>query len=611
MCGIIGISGKKPVSSRLLSGLGRLEYRGYDSAGIALPGDGAIARRRATGKLANLQAAFDENPCEGTCGIGHTRWATHGGATHNNAHPHATERVALVHNGIIENFPELRQELRDVTLTSETDTEIVVHLIDAELARGKSPEAAMQTVLPRLQGAFALVVAFRDHPDLLIAARRGSPLALGVENGEGFVGSDAIALAGLSRDITYLENGDRAVVRRDLIRIYDADNTPVTRPTVANTVQPGSLDKGRHPHAMRKEIFEQPRAIGDTLHALIDPVGLTIDGASAPVTMDTRPPIIQFSACGTAYYATLVAGYWFEEFCAIPVRHEIASELRYRSLACPKGSLGIFVSQSGETMDTIEAMRHWKTLGGISTAIVNVDTSSLAREADHSLRTLAGPEVSVASTKAFTTQLTALLCLSVWMGQQSGQMTSAQVGQITRDMLELPGKLVETLGLIGDYRRIARERLSQAKGVFFLGRGLNYPIALEGALKLKEITYMHADGYPTGEMKHGPLALVTPDVPCVCIAPSDRWFEKNLNNIREIAARGGQVILLTDSEGAKRAADHEIGDATEVIVHPTIPECLAPIVYALPVQLLAYETAGALGREIDKPRNLAKSVTVE
>ena len=611
MCGIIGICGHKPVAERLIAGLQRLEYRGYDSAGIAVITDQGLQRLRAAGKLDNLRQNYTSTPIEGHAGIGHTRWATHGGAEEHNAHPHGTSAVTLVHNGIIENFHELKATLPDVTWSSETDTEVVVHLLEAELKAGAEPKTAMIRVLPKLAGAFALVVCFRDWPETLIAARQGSPLAIGQQDGESFIGSDAVALSGLTEQICYLENGDWAVLTPDAIQIFDDSNKAVCRDFVPNTVQIAALGKGNYPHAMLKEIHEQPGVIGDTLHSLIDPKTLMINWSDYPKSQYLRTPLIQFTACGTAYYATLVAGYWFEQLCRIPVRHEMASEMRYRDIVCPQNSLGIFVSQSGETMDTMEAMRHWHEIGGQSTAIVNVPSSSLAREAHHTISTLAGPEIGVASTKAFTTQLTALYCLAIWMAEQTQCISPQQAQNRVADLLDLSGKLVQTLGLSEDYKTIAREMLAPASGVFFLGRGLNYPIALEGALKLKEITYMHAEGYPAGEMKHGPIALVSPELPVIVIAPSDRWFGKTFSNIQEVAARGGNLIMLTDAAGAQTIQAHDLQERVRCITLPDVPESLSPILYSLPVQMLAYETALCLGRNIDQPRNLAKSVTVE
>ena len=611
MCGIIGICGQKPVAERVIEGLQRLEYRGYDSAGIAIINDQALQRVRAAGKLEKLRQSYTSTPIDGHIGIGHTRWATHGGAEEHNAHPHGTAAVALVHNGIIENFHELKATLNDVVWTSETDTEVVVHLLEAELSSGASPEDAMMRVLPKLDGAFALVVCFRDYPDTLIAARQGSPLAIGAKCGESFVGSDAVALSGLADQICYLENGDWVVLKPESIQVFNAENIAVQREFVPNTVQIAGLGKGNYPHAMLKEMHEQPSVIGDTLHSLIDPKTLMINWSDYPQSQYLRTPLIQFAACGTAYYATLVAGYWFEQLCRIPVRHEIASEMRYRDIVCPQNSLGIFVSQSGETMDTMEAMRYWQKLGGQTTAIVNVPSSSLAREAHHTISTLAGPEIGVASSKAFTTQLTALHCLAIWMAEQTGSITKAQAQNMVRDLLDLSGKLVAALGLTKRYKAIAKEVLAPASGVFFLGRGLNYPIALEGALKLKEITYMHAEGYPAGEMKHGPIALVSPELPVIFIAPSDRWFSKTFSNIQEVASREGNLIVLTDQAGQDAIKEHGLAHKVRCIILPDVPEALSPILYALPVQMLAYETAVCLGRNIDQPRNLAKSVTVE
>lgn len=611
MCGILGICGHAPVASRLIAGLARLEYRGYDSAGIAVLQNDELLRVRASGKLDNLRGAHDKQPIDGATGIAHTRWATHGEATVNNAHPHGTDRVALVHNGIIENFHELKSNLHDVDWKSETDTEVVVHLIESALDEDLSPEDAIKSVLPHLHGAFALAITFRDYPDTLIAARQGSPLAVGQQAGESFIGSDAVALSGLCREVCFLENGDWAVLRPGEIHIHDRHHQRVKREFHTHTISDKGLSQGNYPHMMLKEIFEQPGVIGDTLHSLIDPQTLLINCDDYPRQQYRDCEFLQFTACGTAYFTTLVAGYWFEQLCKIPVRHEMASEMRYRNIVCPRGSLGIFVSQSGETMDTMEAMRHWQEIGGKTTAIVNVPTSSLAREAKHCITTLAGPEIGVASTKAFTTQLTALYCLAVWMALEKGKITEKAAKSMTTELLELSSKLVEALALVEDYRAIAKNTLSKASGVFFLGRGLCYPIALEGALKLKEITYMHAEGYAAGEMKHGPIALVSPELPVVILAPRDRWFAKTFSNAQEIAARGGVIIMLTDAQGAETVAKHGLEDKVQTIVLPEVSEALTPILYSLPIQMLAYETAAALGREIDQPRNLAKSVTVE
>ncbi|WP_066722408.1 glutamine--fructose-6-phosphate transaminase (isomerizing) [Sphingomonas pituitosa] len=607
MCGIVGIVGKEDVAERLFEGLKRLEYRGYDSAGIATDVDGKIERRRASGKLVNLGKELAAHPLPGTTGIAHTRWATHGGPTTNNAHPHATGEVALVHNGIIENFKALREELtaRGRTFTSETDTEVVAHLVSEKVEAGMAPADAVREVLPRLHGAFALAILFRQHPDLLIGARLGSPLVVGYGEGETYLGSDALALAPLTQRISYLEEGDWVVITRDGADIYDRDNNPVERPITISGVTGELISKGNHRHYMLKEIYEQPIVVAQTLRSYLQRMEekVTLPIPDFDLSAIKRVTIV---ACGTSYYAGMVAKYWFEQFARVPVDIDVASEFRYRAPVMEEGGLMIVISQSGETADTLAALRHARSEGQTIAAVVNVPTSSMAREADLLLPTHAGPEIGVASTKAFTCQLAVLAALAANLAKAKGRMDEAEERRIVRHLGEAPASLNAALAYDESIQAMAGV-IAAARDVLYLGRGTDYPLALEGALKLKEISYIHAEGYAAGEMKHGPIALIDDAVPVIVIAPSGPLFDKTVSNMQEVQARGGKVVLISDYDGIQAAGDGCIATITMPKVHPLI----APLVYAVPVQLLAYHVAVAKGTDVDQPRNLAKSVTVE
>ena len=607
MCGIVGIIGTAEVAPLLVEGLRRLEYRGYDSAGIATLIDGGIDRRRAEGKLDALVEQIAKHPIVGTTGIGHTRWATHGVPNEVNAHPHATDRVAVVHNGIIENFLELRAEMEAAgrTLASETDTEVIAHLITNYLEEGQDPTTATASALARLEGAFALGIVFAGHPELMIAARRGSPLAIGFGDEEMYIGSDAFALAPLSQRITYLEDGDWAVLNRNGVTIRDAASEVVERPIRETGVSGDLAEKGGYAHFMLKEIFEQPQVIGDTLHSFLAPAERTLTLPALGIDLATVPKIT-ISACGTAFYAALTAKYWLESIARIPVEVDIASELRYREAPLPAGGLAIFISQSGETADTLAALRYARAQGQHVLSIVNVPESTIARESDGVLQTVAGPEIGVASTKAFTTQLTVLACLAVVAARERGAIDHAREATLVDALTEVPARAAEVLNHDERIRELAAE-ISTARDVLFLGRGTSYPIALEGALKLKEISYIHAEGYAAGEMKHGPIALIDDGVPVIVIAPTDALFEKTASNMQEVIARGGRVIFISDTPGAAKLG----GLAAAAIALPEVDPFVAPILYAIPVQLLAYHTAVIKGTDVDQPRNLAKSVTVE
>jgi len=608
MCGIIGIIGGEPVAPLLIDALKRLEYRGYDSAGVATLEDGALVRRRAQGKLKNLEQKLAREPLEGLIGIGHTRWATHGRPTEINAHPHATERLAVVHNGIIENFAELRRELegKGVKFSTETDTEVVAHLVSEELKRGLSPLQAVMAALPRLRGAFALAFLFAGEDNLLIGARKGSPLAVGFGDKMMFVGSDAIALAPFTDMVSYLEDGDCVVVTRAGAEVRDAAGRLVERPVLKSQASVRLLDKGNHRHFMAKEIYEQPEVVGHTLAHYLDMVAERVELPMA-LPFDFRALTrVSIAACGTAYYAGMVAKYWFERFARLPVDVDIASEFRYRDAPLERGALAIFVSQSGETADTLASLREAKARGQHVLSVVNVPTSTIARESDIVMPTLAGPEIGVASTKAFTCQLAALACLAIAAGRARGILGEDDEKRLVRALIEIPRHLTEALALEPQIEQLARD-LAKSRDVLYLGRGTSYPIALEGALKLKEISYIHAEGYAAGELKHGPIALIDETMPVVVIAPHDRVFDKTVSNMQEVAARGGRLILVTDPEGAAAAA----GQSAVTLTLPTMPATVGPIVYAVPVQLIAYHTAVILGTDVDQPRNLAKSVTVE
>lgn len=607
MCGIIGIIGQEPVADRLLDGLRRMEYRGYDSAGICTLVDGALQRCRAEGKLKNLEKRLNEVNLPGTLGIAHTRWATHGAPTENNAHPHANSHVAVVHNGIIENFKQLREELvaGGCAFESETDTEVVVHLISTELEGGATPAEAVQRTLKRLHGAFALAILFKGHEDLLIGARRGSPLVVGYGEGEMYLGSDAIALSDLTHRISYLEEGDWVVLSRDTVQVYDADDQPVERAITISTVTGGLIDKGNHRHFMQKEIYEQPTVVAQTLGTYIQPLEGRVVLPELPFDLASVERI-SIIACGTSYYAGMVGKYWLEQMARVPVELDIASEFRYRDPVLVDGGLAIFISQSGETADTLAALRHCKENGQHTVAIVNVPTSSMAREAHAVLPTHAGPEIGVASTKAFTCQLGTLSAFAVAMARAKGKIDAEREAELVQCLTEIPAYMNAALSHDEDIAKLAT-LVAKATDVLYLGRGPDYPIALEGALKLKEISYIHAEGYAAGEMKHGPIALIDESVPVVVVAPTGPLFEKTISNMQEVIARGGQVILISDKEGL---AHHGTG-LMATIEMPKVDGIIAPLVYAVPVQLLAYHVAVAKGTDVDQPRNLAKSVTVE
>src|SRR5271166_359074 len=608
MCGIVGILGREPVASSLVDALKRLEYRGYDSAGVATLEKGALARRRAEGKLRNLEARLAREPLEGTVGIGHTRWATHGRPTESNAHPHATDRLAVVHNGIIENFRELREELekKGAKFGSETDTEVVAHLVTQEMKNGHSPAEAVAAALPRLRGAFALAFLFSGEEDLLIGARKGSPLAIGYGDGEMFLGSDAIALAPFTEAISYLEDGDSAVLTRSGVEVRDAKGSKVERAVQRSSASAFLVDKGNYRHFMAKEIHEQPEVVGHTLAHYLD---MTAERVLLRLDLPfdlRRLQRLSISACGTSYYAGLVAKYWFERFARLPVEIDVASEFRYREAPLEPGGLAICVSQSGETADTLATLRYAREHRQHTLAIVNVLGSTIARESAVVMPTLAGPEICVASSKAFTCQLAVMACLAIAAGRARGVLSTEDERTLVRALIEVPRLMTETLALEPQIERLAVD-LAKSRNVLYLGRGTSFPLALEGALKLKEISYIHAEGYAAGELKHGPIALIDENMPVIVIAPYDRVFDKTLSNMQEVAARGGRMILMTDAKGAA-AAD---GQSLVTLTLPTMPATVGPLVYAVPVQLLAYHTAVALGTDVDQPRNLAKSVTVE
>ena len=608
MCGIVGILGRAPVAEQLVDSLKRLEYRGYDSAGVAtLEGD-HLDRRRAEGKLKNLETRLRAEPLAGHSGIGHTRWATHGRPTESNAHPHATDNVAVVHNGIIENFRELRIELekQGAKFSSETDTEVVAHLVNSYLLKGASPQEAVKASLPRLRGAFALAFLFRGHGDLMIGARKGSPLAIGHGDGEMYLGSDAIALAPFTDTISYLEDGDWVVLTREVGVIYDADGLVVNREVLKSGASSFLVDKANYRHFMAKEIHEQPEVVGHTLARYVD---MASERVSLPIELpfdfsDIRR--ISISACGTASYAGYIAKYWFERFSRVPVELDVASEFRYREAPLRKGDLAIFISQSGETADTLAALRYAKSQGLHTLSVVNVPTSTIARESETVLPTLAGPEIGVASTKAFTCQLMVLAALAVAAGKARGELSDADEAKLIHGLVEIPRLMAAALATEPQIEKLARD-IAKCRDVLYLGRGTSYPLALEGALKLKEISYIHAEGYAAGELKHGPIALIDENMPVVVIAPFDRVFEKTVSNMQEVAARGGNIILMTDAKGAAEATIESL----VTIVLPDMAAAFTPMVYAIPVQLLAYHTAVVMGTDVDQPRNLAKSVTVE
>lgn len=606
MCGIVGILGKSAVASDLVDALRRLEYRGYDSAGIATVEGGRLERRRAEGKLRNLEKRLLEEPLAGRTGIGHTRWATHGRPTERNAHPHMTDRVSVVHNGIIENFRELRTKLeaKGHRFDTDTDTEAVVHLITDELNKGNDPVAAVGRALDHLQGAFALGIIFAGEDDLMIAARKGSPLAIGHGTGEMYLGSDAIALAPFTDAITYLEEGDWAVLRRSGAEIYDRQGTRTERPVIKAVASSLLVDKGNYRHFMAKEINEQPEVVSHTLANYLDMATAQVRFPDLGLDL-AQISRVTISACGTAYYAGLVAKYWIERYARVPVDIDVASEMRYREAPLQENGLAVFVSQSGETADTLATLRYCKANKQRIASIVNVRTSTIARESDAALPTLAGPEIGVASTKAFTCQLSVLACLAIAIAKARSAITKEQEIALVTALTEVPRHIAAILRQDEIYLSVAQE-LAKARDVLYLGRGSSFPIALEGALKLKEISYIHAEGYAAGELKHGPIALIDENVPVIVVAPEDDLFEKTVSNLQEVAARGGQIILISD------AAPEKAGCTPAAHIQmPKIDSFIAPLLYAVPIQLIAYHTAVQIGTDVDQPRNLAKSVTVE
>lgn len=606
MCGIIGIAGRTETASRLVEGLKRLEYRGYDSAGISVLQDGKLQRRRAKGKIVNLERVVEDAPCDGPFGIAHTRWATHGKPTENNAHPHAYRGVSIVHNGIIENFRELREELRadGHVFESETDSEVIAHVISHNLEKGLPMREAFHAAISRLRGAYAVAALIEAEPETLYGARRGSPLVVGLSDGEMFLGSDALAVSGWTRRVIYLEEDDWCVLTPDSVEVFDIDAQRVERPEQISNAMHGMADKGEHRHFMEKEIFEQPDAVSRTLLNYIDAENRRFLDADK-LGWDKARRLIG-SACGTAYYAAATSKYWFERYARIPVELDIASEFRYRSPVLQDGDMAFFVSQSGETADTLAALRYCNSHDVKSLAVVNVPESSIARDCDQVLMTYAGTEIGVASTKAFTAQLSALACIAGGAAQARGKMSENEVGDLVEALLETPRHLIQVLELEEEIKVIA-QGLSKARDVLYLGRGAFYPLAMEGALKLKEISYIHAEGYAAGELKHGPIALIEEGTPVIVIAPFDELFEKTISNVQEVAARGAEVILITDEKGRDLADD----SAKHILTIPQTHPVVQPIVAAVPIQQLAYHTAVIKGTDVDQPRNLAKSVTVE
>ncbi len=609
MCGIFGIIGEQDVAPLLLEGLKRLEYRGYDSAGIASLSNGVIDRRRAQGKLVNLAQKLKDNPLSGTIGIGHTRWATHGLPNERNAHPHATDKVAVVHNGIIENYAALKAELENhgAKFETQTDTEVIIHLVTYYMDQGDEPIIAANKAMDRLTGAYALVMLFTGHEDFIVGCRQGTPLAVGYGDGEMFVASDSYALAPLTKKICFLEDGDRVTVTRNNVSIYDKDQNPLTR-DIRITEQSGAISgKGQYKHFMLKEIYEQPAVIGETLNSFVNAGTGKISIPDDVLNAITNAPRLTLIACGTAYYACMVAKYWFEQIARIPCEIDVASEFRYREAPMPAGGVALFISQSGETLDTLEALRYCKSQDQKILSIVNAIESTIERESDFALHTLAGPEIGVASTKAFTTQLTTLACIVLASARAKGSITKAKEHEMAEALRQVPSIAADILSHDEAILAIAKD-IADARDVLYLGRGSLYPIALEGALKLKEISYIHAEGYASGEMKHGPIALIDDSVPIVVVAPeNDPMFEKNVSNIQETVARGGKVFLISDENGVKALNEQSTWSVAMGAVHPFV----APILYSIPVQLLSYHVAVIKGTDVDQPRNLAKSVTVE
>ncbi|MBP0446514.1 glutamine--fructose-6-phosphate transaminase (isomerizing) [Roseomonas sp. SSH11] len=607
MCGIVGVVGQVDAAPRLLEALRRLEYRGYDSAGIATLVNGHVERRRAEGKLGNLAGVLERDPLPGTTGIGHTRWATHGAPTTRNAHPHGTARVSIVHNGIIENHAELRAELEaeGAEFETETDTETFARLVDHHLARGDSPEIAFSGALKRVHGAFALAAVFAGHPRKLLAARQGAPLAIGYGEGEMFVGSDALALAPLTRRIAYLDEGDWAVVSDTTARVFDANDAPVERAIKTTAFSGAAIGKGNYRHFMEKELHEHPAVIGDTLRQYVDPATRAVARPALPFDPATLPRL-WLSGCGSAFIVCQTARYWFENIARLPCDADVASELRYRDPPLTKGGAAMFVSQSGETADNLAAMKLLRTGGQALVSVVNVPESTMSRESDATLMTVAGPEISVASTKAFTAQLSVMACLALNFARARGAIDAAEEARLTTALLEVPEHAAKMLDASAEIEALA-EDIKGARDVLYLGRGSMFPIALEGALKLKELSYIHAEGYAAGEMKHGPIALIDEKVPVISLCPSGPLFEKTASNLQEAAARGGRIIAFTDEDGAPALRRF----ASRVVVLPKVDPFVAPILHAIPVQMLAYHVAVLKGTDVDQPRNLAKAVTVE
>ncbi|PYE37008.1 glutamine--fructose-6-phosphate transaminase [Rhizobium sp. PP-F2F-G38] len=608
MCGIVGIVGARPVSERLVDALKRLEYRGYDSAGVATIHDGQLDRRRAEGKLFNLETKLAGDPLPGLIGIAHTRWATHGAPTENNAHPHFTDGVAVVHNGIIENFSEIKDVLitDGATFSTQTDTEVVAQLL-AKLRRdGLDGRQAMQAMLRSVTGAYALAVLFADTPDTILAARSGPPLAVGYGEQEMFLGSDAIALAPFTNEITYLNDGDWAVLTADGVEILDHDGNPVTRPRQVSIAAAYMVDKGNHRHFMEKEIYEQPEVISHALGHYVDFTENRVSAAASAIDF-ARIPSLAISACGTAYLAGLIGKYWFERYARLPVEIDVASEFRYRDIPLSPDAAALFISQSGETADTLASLRYCKDLGLTIGAVVNASESTIARSSDAVFPILAGPEIGVASTKAFTCQLAVLAALAVGAGRARGTISIEEERVLVRHLAEMPRIMASVLNAIQPKMESLARELSKCRDVLYLGRGTSFPLAMEGALKLKEISYIHAEGYAAGELKHGPIALIDENMPVIVIAPHDRFFEKTISNMQEVAARGGRIIFITDERGAAASKL----ETMSTIVLPNVDELIAPMIFSLPIQLLAYHTAVFMGTDVDQPRNLAKSVTVE
>lgn len=608
MCGIVGIVGNKPVAERLVDALKRLEYRGYDSAGVATINDGKLDRRRAEGKLFNLETKLAGEPLPGNIGIAHTRWATHGVPNELNAHPHFVDGVAVVHNGIIENFAEIKEELatEGAVFTTQTDTEVVAQLLAKYRRQGLGRREAMHEMLRHVTGAYALAVIFNDDPSTIMAARSGPPLAIGFGDGEMFLGSDAIALSPFTNRIAYLHDGDWAVIGKQGAHIFDIDGNPVDRPVQISSASAYMIDKGNHRHFMEKEIYEQPEVISHALSHYVDFAEHTVRDMASEIDFANLRGLA-ISACGTAYLAGLVGKYWFERYARLPVEIDVASEFRYREMPLSKDQAALFISQSGETADTLASLRYCRDNGLKIGAVVNVKESTIARESDAVFPILAGPEIGVASTKAFTCQLAVLASLALAAGRARGTISEADEKQLVKSLAEMPRIMSQVLNAVQPQIEALSRDLSKFKDVLYLGRGTSYPLALEGALKLKEISYIHAEGYAAGELKHGPIALIDENMPVIVIAPFDRFFEKTVSNMQEVAARGGRIIFITDEKGA--AASKLETMAT--IVLPVVAEIVSPIIYSIPIQLLAYHTAVFMGTDVDQPRNLAKSVTVE